>query len=243
MRRRSGSPPNRTKEPPARPDGANLDRDADRRRALALVPVSRETEARLAIYAELLARWQHVKNLVGPSTLDHIWTRHIADSGQLLELAPDAGEWADMGSGAGFPGMVIAIQLHDRPGASVHLIESNGRKCAFLREVARECEAPAIIHNARVEDVLPDLPHAQVLTARAVAPLPRLLEMGKVALDRGALGLFLKSKGEVTTAGAETQGLQWSVLPSKTSPEGRIVRVSALGSSSADRTEAEGILP
>ena len=106
-------------------------------------PVSRETERRFALYAELLTRWQRVKNLVAPSTLSEIWTRHIADSAQILALAPQARRWADLGSGAGFPGLVVAISLADTKGVEVHLVEANARKCAFLREVARECGAPA----------------------------------------------------------------------------------------------------
>ena len=201
----------------------------DRRAALELVPVSRETEARLAVYVDLLRRWQGVKNLVGASTLDRIWTRHIADSAQLAALAPDALCWTDMGSGAGFPGLVIAILQHGRAGAAVHLIESNARKCAFLREAARECGAPATIHNERVEDVLPELKDVDVVTARAVAPLPRLIEMGKIPLDRGALGLFLKSEGEIGPSAPAIPGCRLSVIPSKTSEDGRIILVRSEG--------------
>ena len=106
----------------------------DRLAALRLVPVSRETEDRLAIFVELLDRWRHKTNLISNSTFPTVWTRHIADSAQLKALAPEAKRWVDMGSGAGFPGLVIAIQLADVPGAIVHCIESDGRKCAFLRE-------------------------------------------------------------------------------------------------------------
>ena len=104
-----------------------MERDTDRRRGLRLVPVSRETEARLEFLVDGLRRWQGVKNLVGPSALDEVWTRHVADSAQLLALAPEARRWADLGAGAGFPGLVIAIQLVGRPGAAVHLIEANAR--------------------------------------------------------------------------------------------------------------------
>ncbi len=236
MTRPNGSPRKRVREPAADPQ-------ADRRKALGLVPVSRETEARFAVYADLLLRWQRVMNLVGPSTLGQIWTRHIADSAQLHALAPTAWRWADLGSGAGFPGMVIAIHLRGRPDAAVHLIESNTRKCAFLREVARECDAPAFIHNARAEDVLPGLRDIDILTARAVAPLPRLLEMGKLPLSRGASGLFLKSEGEIGAADLHFQQVRCSILPSKTSRDGRIVvaspRAGGAGET-ADRTETEG---
>ena len=229
-----------------RDQGASLDQEAaDRRRALSLVPVSRETEARLAVYAELLRRWQGVKNLVGPSTLGQIWTRHIADSAQLIGLVPNAKLWADMGSGAGFPGMVTAIQLRGTPDAAVHLIESNSRKCAFLREVARECEAPAIIHNARVEDILPSLDNLEVVTARAVAPLPQLLAMARVALARGACGMFLKSEGELGAPDFASADFPTSILPSKTSRDGRIVLVSASRATgqTARSPETKGFAP
>ena len=235
IKSRDGVPPRRGREPGSDPG-------ADRRLALELVPVSRETEAAFSVYAELLGRWQLVKNLVGPSTLGQIWTRHIADSAQLLEFAPDAKTWADMGSGAGFPGMVIAIQMRGRAGAAVHLIESNARKCAFLREAARACEAPALVHNARVEDVLPDIGDLDVVTARAVAPLPLLLEMGRIPLNRGATGLFLKSEAEIGSTDLRRLEVQCAVHPSKTSPDGRIVLVrrSAAAGAAAHGTNTEG---
>ena len=115
----------------------------NRRAALRLVPVSRETEDRLATYVDLLARWRKTTNLIAESTFASVWTRHIADSAQLLALAPQARRWVDLGSGAGFPGLVIAIQLADVAGAAVHLIESDQRKCAFLREAVRVTGAAA----------------------------------------------------------------------------------------------------
>ena len=120
----------------------------NRRAALRLVPVSRETGDRLAAYVDLLARWRKTTNLIAGSTFPSVWTRHIADSAQLLALAPTARRWIDMGSGAGFPGLVIAIQLADVPGAVVHCIESDQRKCAFLREAVRATGAAATIHSA-----------------------------------------------------------------------------------------------
>ena len=197
--------------------------DDDRSRALALVPVSRETEERFAVYAELLARWQRVKNLVAPGTLSEVWTRHLADSAQIVPLMPDALRWADIGSGAGFPGLVVAILLAGRPGAHVDLIEANARKCAFLREVARACGAPATVHNGRIEDVLPVLESVQVLTARALAPLPALLEMGKTLLDGGTTAIFLKSQGEVADGVDLGRSHTVRVIPSVTSPDGRIL--------------------
>ena len=196
---------------------------SDRRRALALVPVSRETEERFAVYADLLERWQRIKNLVAPSTLGELWTRHFADSAQIAAIAPEALRWADMGSGAGFPGLVVAILLVGRAGAQVHLIEANARKCAFLREAARACGAPATVHNGRVEDVLPSLKHVDVVTARALAPLPRLVEMGRVLIDGGTTGIFLKTQAELVDVFHGAPALDHVILPSVTSAEGRIL--------------------
>ena len=168
---------------------------ADRAAALRVMPVSRETEQRLAVYVDLLDRWRRITNLISAASFAHVWTRHIADSAQLLTLAPEARRWVDLGSGAGFPGLVIAIQLADTPGALVHLIESDQRKCAFLREVARQTGAPAHIHAIRAES-----PQAQALTsvdavtARAFAPLPRLMDLAKVFLAQGAVGIFPRGR-------------------------------------------------
>src|SRR5438270_3864686 len=125
---------------------------SDKAAALALTPVSRETEARLDRYADLLLEWQAKTNLVAPSTLPNLWTRHIADSLQLLALAPNAKIWADLGSGGGFPGVVLACALADAPAARVHLVERNAKKAAFLREALRITGAPAIIHLADIGD-------------------------------------------------------------------------------------------
>src|SRR3954451_4935665 len=119
---------------------------ADKAAALALTPVSPETEARLDAYVDLLLQWQARTNLVASSTLPQLWTRHIADSLQLLALAPDAKTWIDLGSGGGFPGLVLACALAERAGAAVHLVERNAKKAAFLREALRITGAPAIIH-------------------------------------------------------------------------------------------------
>ena len=168
---------------------------SDRTSALRLVPVSRETEQRLQIYVDLLDRWRKITNLISAASFDHVWTRHIADCAQLLALAPQAKTWVDLGSGAGFPGLVLAIQLADTTGAMVHLIESDQRKSAFLREVVRQTSAPARVHAVRVES-----PQAQgiasvdAVTARAFAPLPRLVDFAKVFLARGAVGIFPRGR-------------------------------------------------
>src|SRR5687768_7687438 len=117
---------------------------ADRERALALTPVSRETVVRLDAFVNLLLKWQRTTNLVAASTIDQVWTRHIADSLQLLPLAPDARRWIDLGSGGGFPGLVLACALRETPGVAVHLVESNGKKASFLRQAARQLGVPAL---------------------------------------------------------------------------------------------------
>jgi 16S rRNA (guanine527-N7)-methyltransferase len=174
--------------------------DADS--AIACFNVSRETRKRLDVLVEELQRWQRAKNLVGPGTLDTVWTRHIADSLQLVDLAPDANVWLDLGSGAGFPGLVVAIMLQDREGARVHCIESNGRKCSFIRHAARMTGAPVTVHNVRVEDAIASFRgKIDVVTARALAPLSRLLDWTAPLLTTGAQGLFLKGDnalGELT---------------------------------------------
>src|SRR6195952_1464421 len=125
---------------------------ADKAAALALTPVSRETEARLDRYVDLLLEWQAKTNLVAPSTLPHLWTRHISDSLQLLTLAPTAKTWIDLGSGGGFPGIVLACALAETPSATVHLVERNAKKAAFLREAVRITQSPGIVHLADIGD-------------------------------------------------------------------------------------------
>ena len=201
---------------------------SDRANALALVPVPPETEARLAVYVELLGRWRKITNLISEASFAEVWTRHIADSAQLLSLAPQARRWVDMGSGAGFPGMVIAIQLAGVAGARVHCLESDRRKCAFLREVARATGAPAEIHPVRIEFIDPEsLAPVDAVTARAFAPLPRLIEFAKVWIAKGAVGVF--PRGRSAEAQLETipaaQDLAIDILASKLDPEAAILRV------------------
>lgn len=164
----------------------------DREAALALFPLPPSIIARFDLYAELLRKWQKTINLVAPSTVPHLWTRHIADSLQVQAALPQAKLWADLGSGGGFPGLVTAIRLAETPGARVHLIESDQRKCAFLREVSRETLAPVIVHNARIEQSLDDLDVSiEAVSARALAPLPLLVAYAGNCLAKGAIGVFL----------------------------------------------------
>ncbi len=204
---------------------------ADRERALALTPVSRETSARLDRFIETLLDWQQRMNLIAPSTIPILWTRHIADSLQLLALAPTARVWADLGSGAGFPGLMIACALADTDGARVHLIESNGKKAAFLREAVRVTGAPAQIHTLRVLDFVENtLEPIDVVTARALAPLPELLPMAYPLLKRGSLGVFPKGQdvGLELTEAAKCWNIQSELSQSLTDTRGRIVVVRGL---------------
>ncbi|MDO8534919.1 MAG: 16S rRNA (guanine(527)-N(7))-methyltransferase RsmG [Xanthobacteraceae bacterium] len=205
--------------------------DDDRTAALRLTPVSHETAVRLDQFAALLLRWQRAVQLVATSTLPKLWTRHIADSLQLLDLAPAAKLWVDFGSGGGFPGLVIAIVLADRPGALVHLIESDSRKAAFLREAARLTRAPVKVHAERIESVAKRIAgEIEIVTARALAPLPRLLDLAEPMLAAGAQGLFLKGQdvdNELTQA-AKSWNIQARILPSRTDPRGKIIQIERI---------------
>jgi 16S rRNA (guanine527-N7)-methyltransferase len=158
--------------------------------------VSHETFEKLELYAQLLVKWQRAMNLVAPATIPKMWRRHFADSAQLLHLAPNAKIWVDLGSGGGFPALVIAIMLANQEECCVHLIESNARKCAFLSEVARQTGAPARVHNARVADIAASgaIPAADVVTARALAPLDALLELALPFFGNASAALFLKGR-------------------------------------------------
>ena len=204
---------------------------ADRSRALALVTVSRETVERLDRFVALLMTWQRTTNLIGASTIPHLWTRHIADSLQLLELAPHARIWIDLGSGAGFPGLVIACALAGKPGALVHLVESNAKKAAFLREAQRRTQAPAEVHGMRIEKFGESFRgHAEIITARALASLRKLCDLSAPLMQVGMTGLFPKGldvEAELAEA-SKYWDLGARLVPSRTDPAGRIVVVQRL---------------
>jgi 16S rRNA (guanine527-N7)-methyltransferase len=204
---------------------------ADKACALALFPVSRETQDRLDRFVETLLRWQGKLNLIANSTVGEIWTRHVADSLQLLPLAPQARTWVDLGSGGGFPGMVVACALADEARTRIHLIESNGKKAAFLREAARATATPAIVHAIRAEKFGESCAEPiEAVTARALAPLKTLCDQAFPFIARGAVGLFPKGQdvdGELTEA-AKYWKLEALKVPSKTSPKGSIVLIRGL---------------
>jgi 16S rRNA (guanine527-N7)-methyltransferase len=168
---------------------------SDKADALRLTPVSRETEARLDRYVTLLVEWQAKTNLVSPSTLPGLWTRHISDSLQLLALAPTAKVWADLGSGGGFPGVVLACAMAEISGAAIHLVERNAKKAAFLREALRMTNAPGTVHLADIGDNVDRIVgKVDCVTARAVAPLHQLIGFARPLVEQGAKALFLKGQ-------------------------------------------------
>jgi len=204
--------------------------ESGRAQAVALLGdlVSRETWDRLESFVQLVIARQKTLNLVAASTIPQIWTRHIADSLQLLSLAPEARTWIDLGAGAGFPGLVIACALADVPGARVELVESIQKKANFLRNVADALSLPAIVHALRIEDFTArNAGRFDVVTARALAPLDKLLGYANPLLKRGAVGLFPKGQDVVSelTQASKSWKLDTELIPSKTDPHGRVVVV------------------
>jgi len=180
-------------------------------------------------FRELLADWNERMNLVGPATLEVFWNRHAWDSAQLLQLVPpEAKVWADLGAGAGLPGLVLAIMGKGQDGFHVHLVESMAKRCRFLSVVVAELGLPATVHNERAENLQLAV---DIVTARACAPLARLLGYARPYLKGGALGLFLK--GQDVAAELEDAAKSWDfeadTVPSLSDPRGQIVRVRRLG--------------
>jgi 16S rRNA (guanine527-N7)-methyltransferase len=201
---------------------------ADKATALRLTPVSRETEERLDRYIDLLLQWQAKTNLVAPSTLPNLWTRHISDSLQLVSLAPQAKIWVDFGSGGGFPGVVLACALAEIPGAMVHLVERNAKKAAFLREALRVTNSPGTVHLAGIGDSVDRISGpVDCVTARAVAPLHQLIGFAEPLVSRGAKALFLK--GQDVEAELTEATKYWKIKPqlhsSRTGGHGWIVEL------------------
>ena len=178
------------------------------------MPVSRETEARLDRYVDLLFAWQTKTNLVAPSTLPHVWTRHIADSLQLLTLAPSAKVWVDLGSGGGFPGIVLACGLAETPGATIHLVERNAKKAAFLREALRVTNAPGLVHLSDIGDIVDRFARTpDCVTARALAPLNQLIGYAEPLVRKGAKALFLKGQDVEVELTEATK--YWNIQPKR----------------------------
>jgi 16S rRNA (guanine527-N7)-methyltransferase len=203
----------------------------DKAAALALTPVSRETEARLDRYVDLLQEWQTKTNLVAPSTLPQLWTRHISDSLQLLALAPSAKIWVDLGSGGGFPGIVLACALAETPGAMVHLVERNAKKAAFLREAIRVTASPGTVHLAEIRDIVERISGPiDCVTARALAPLHQLIGFAEPMMRKGGKALFLKGQDVESELTEATK--YWNIEPrlhsSRTGGHGWIVELDRI---------------
>jgi 16S rRNA (guanine527-N7)-methyltransferase len=185
---------------------------SDRAAALQLTPVSRETESRLDRYVDLLVQWQAKTNLIAPSTLPTLWTRHISDSLQLLKLAPDAKTWLDFGSGGGFPGVVLACAMAESEGGHVTLVERNAKKAAFLREALRITEAPGQVVLADIGDSVDRFAgKVDCVTARAVAPLHQIIGFAEPLIKSGAKALFLK--GQDVDAELTEATKYWNISP------------------------------
>lgn len=180
--------------------------------------------ADLERFRALLFDWNTRMNLVGPSAAAEFWSRHVLDSAQLLAFAPEALTFADLGAGAGFPGIVLACLLKGREGVEVHLVESMAKRCRFLSEVVKTLNLPAVVHNARAEDLKL---RVDVVTARACAPLVRLLGYAEPYLKRGAACLFLK--GQDVEAELVEAATCWSfeshLTPSLSHTMGRVLEL------------------
>jgi 16S rRNA (guanine527-N7)-methyltransferase len=216
---------------------------SDKAAALALTPVSRETEARLDRYLALLREWQAKTNLVAPSTLPQLWTRHVSDSLQLLALAPNAKIWLDLGSGGGFPGIVLACALADVPGAQVHLVERNAKKAAFLREACRVTGASGVVHLSEIGDIVEKWSGpVDCVTARALAPLHQLIGFAEVLVNKGSTALFLK--GQDVEAELTESAKYWNIKPnlhsSRTGGQGWIVEIDRIERRKSPRDLSNG---
>ncbi|WOH81839.1 16S rRNA (guanine(527)-N(7))-methyltransferase RsmG [Bradyrhizobium sp. BEA-2-5] len=203
----------------------------DKAAALALTPVSRETEARLDRYVALLLAWQAKTNLVAPSTLPTLWTRHVSDSLQLLSLVPTAKSWVDLGSGGGFPGVVLACALAETPGASIHLVERIAKKAAFLREAIRVTASPGTVHLTEIGDNVDRITGpVDCVTARALAPLHQLIGFAEPLMRQGAKALF--PKGQDIDAELTEAAKYWNIQPklhaSRTGGQGWIVELGSI---------------
>jgi 16S rRNA (guanine527-N7)-methyltransferase len=193
--------------------------------------VSRETFDDLAAFESLFRKWAPAINLAAPSALGQLWDRHIIDSAQLFAIRPQAEMWLDLGSGGGFPGLVTAILTKPNPMAEVDLVESAGKKAAFLRTVAAELSLRVRVHHARIEDVArTQALRPDVVTARALAPLPKLLALAEPWLTHGATGLFQKGRDYAREVAESRDDWSFDLLEhrSVTEPGAAILEISSL---------------
>lgn len=193
-------------------------------------PVSRETFDRLKQFELLFQKWNARINLVASSTLGDTWERHILDSAQLFQMAPLATRWVDMGSGGGYPGLILAFLLRDRPDSDVKLIESNRKKASFLQSITGQFDLPAQVIAKRVEDSYPLVPEPQIVTARALAPLPVLLDLAAPWLAATATALFHKGRDYQNEVAESTHRWSFDLIEHKSmiDPQGAILELRNL---------------
>ena len=187
--------------------------------------LSKELQKRLQTFEILLKKWQKAVNLVSNNSLKDVRKRHILDSAQLFAFVPkDAETLVDLGSGGGFPGLVLALMAHDASRSlHVHLVERDTRKCAFLQECARQLSVPVTIHNCRIED-MPALP-ADIITARALSDLPTLLRLSAAFWKDTTHALFLKGARVQEELARLPAGFTVQSIPSQTDPSGVIIDI------------------
>ena len=207
----------------------HIQETASRKDVCRIFDVSRESLKKLDIFVEHLKKWQKSINLVGPKEIDRIWSRHIADGLQLAQAVPDhVKSIADLGSGSGIPGIIIAILLQPH-GVRVHLVESNGKKAAFMRDVIRKIGVEARVHCARIEDVYSQdwVKEIDLVTARALAPLPLLVKLTVPFIENGGEMLFLKGEAvdSELTETAKYWNIEHSLIPSRTNVAGCILSI------------------
>lgn len=189
--------------------------------------VSRETVLKLELYADRLRHWQTRINLVSPSTLPDLWSRHVVDSAQLLQLAPPSWtRWVDLGSGGGLPGAIVAI-MTEGTGRVVHLVESNAKKASFLVNVLGDLAPTARVHRLRIEHSYDIVGDVDVLSARALAGLSELLDLAEPWFRHGAVGLFPKGRGYADEIAEARDGWQFSLVEdiSVTDADSRILTI------------------
>ena len=193
-------------------------------------PVSRETFERLLAFEQMFIKWSQRINLSASSTLDEIWSRHILDSAQLFGLAPGARGWLDLGSGGGFPGLIVAFLLRDYPEGGIELVESNSKKAGFLQAVIGQFSLPATVHVNRIEDAAAATKMPQIVTARALAPLSRHLELSAPWLVRGSTGLFHKGRDYRREVEESLNAWSFDLVehPSKLNPQGVVLEIRQL---------------
>lgn len=194
----------------------------------ALLHVSRETMERLTVYESLLHKWQKSINLISPASLSALWPRHMLDSAQLVELAPaHVKSWMDIGSGGGFPGMVVAILMANNPEFHMNLVESDSRKSIFLREAARLTGAPVTVHTVRIEELSSGALQPDVISARALASMSQLLAYSVPFFRQGTTGLFLKGAGyaEELTEAKKDWIFSSEAFPSRSDETGVVLKI------------------